>query len=92
MTPTPKSEPVLTATLLAPVVVWAAAYFGLSMDTTTATQLAGVVLLAGSVLARSRVRTRASLPDPTAVKPPPSAAPLFSDRATKYKTPPFDPP
>lgn len=70
MTPTPRSEPVLFATLLAPVVVWLAAYFGLDMDETAATQVAGGVLLAGSVLARSRVRTRATLPDPDAVKAP----------------------
>jgi hypothetical protein len=49
-------EPVLTATLLAPVVVWLAAYFGFDMDEAAATQIAGVVLLVGSLFARQRVR------------------------------------
>jgi len=58
MTPTPKSEPVLTATLLAPVLVWLAAYFfpGTDVSTEQATIAATVVLAIGSAVARSRVR------------------------------------
>lgn len=85
MTPSPRTEPVLSATLLVPVVVWLAAYFGLDMDEQTATAVAGVVLLAGSLFARSKVRTRTTLPDPTAVKPPPSAAGLLGRRAKATK-------
>ena len=82
MTPTPKSEPVLTATLLVPVIVWLAAYFfpGTEVSTEQATIAATVVLAVGSAVARSRVRTKATLPDPEAVKPPPSVAPLLSRR------------
>lgn len=70
MIPTPRSEPVLTATLLAPVVAWVIAYFwpGTDVPTEQATIIATVILAIGSAVARSRVRTRASLPDPDAVK------------------------
>ena len=72
MTPTPKSEPVLTATLLAPVLVWLVAYFfpGTDISSEQATIAATVVLAIGSAVARSRVRTKASLPEPDAVKAP----------------------
>jgi hypothetical protein len=74
-------EPVLTATLLAPVVVWLAAYFGFDMDEAAATQIAGVVLLVGSLFARQRVR-------PLSKGPGPSAAGLLGRRARS--TPPTD--
>jgi len=72
MTPTPRSEPVLTATLLAPVLVWLVAYFfpGTDISSEQATIAATVVLAIGSAVARSRVRTKASLPEPDAVKAP----------------------
>jgi hypothetical protein len=58
MTPTPKSEPVRTATLLAPAIVWLAAYFwpGTEVSSEQATIAATVVLAAGSWFARRRVR------------------------------------
>jgi len=67
MTKKPKiAEPVLTATLLAPLVVWALAYFGFDVDTLTATQLASGVLAVGSLFARSRVRPLSKGPGPSA--------------------------
>ena len=69
-------EPVLTATLLAPLVVWLAAYFGFYLDEATATQLAGGVLLVGSLFARQRVR-------PLSKGPGPSAAGLLGQRAKR---------
>lgn len=89
MTPTPRTprEPVLTATLLVPVVVWAAAYFGFDVDKILATQLAGGVLLVGSLVARQRVRPLS--------KPTPSAEALLARRvreSQRAKAPPFDTP
>jgi len=71
-------EPVLTATLLAPLVVWLAAYFGFDLDEATATQIAGGVLLAGSLVARQRVR-------PLSKGPGPSAAGLLGQRVRTTK-------
>jgi len=70
MTPTPKSEPVLTATLLAPVLVWLVAYFfpGTDISSEQATIAATVVLAIGSAVARTRVRPLS--------KPAPSAPPF----------------
>src|SRR6266508_747223 len=76
--PDPRHYPVLSATLVAPAVVWLAArYFpGLELTDEQATIIATGALGAGSLLATSLVRSRRSLPDPDAMKGPP-VAPAF---------------
>jgi len=61
-----RTEPVLIGTVLVPVIVWLGARYGLDIDESTATNIAGVVLLAGGWIARNLVRTKATLPDPDA--------------------------
>ena len=70
--PDPRSYPVLSATLVAPAVVWLAArYFpGLELTDEQATIIATGALGAGSLLATTLVRSRRSLPDPDATKGP----------------------
>ena len=92
MTPTPKSEPVLTATLLAPGVVFLATYFGFQVDLLLATQIAGGALAVGSVVARRYVTPVAKVqndatPAPTTYFQDPAAKP-----AMRKSPPPFDPP
>jgi uncharacterized protein (DUF697 family) len=64
----PATEPVVLATLLAPLLTWLGAYYGLSVSPEKATSAAFVILTVGAGLARSMVRTKATLPDPTATK------------------------
>lgn len=66
-----KTEPVALATVLAPLLTWLGARYGLDVDAEKATWAAGVILTIGAGLARSVVRTKATLPDPDAVKSPP---------------------
>jgi hypothetical protein len=90
MTPTPKSEPVISATLLAPVIVWLVAYFwpGTEVSSEQATIAATIVLAIGSAVARSRVR-------PLSKPPAPSAEALLARRvreSQQAKAPPFEAP
>lgn len=62
------SYPVLTATLLAPLVAYLGGKLGLDLDDAQAAWLAGAVLAAGSTIATNLVRSRRSLPDPDATK------------------------
>lgn len=62
------SYPVLTATLLAPLVAYLGGKLGLDLDDAEAAWLAGAVLAAGSTIATNLVRTRRTLPDPEATR------------------------
>ena len=64
----PRNYPVITATLLAPVVAYVGGVLGLDLTGEQATQLAAAVLGIGSVLATASVRTRRTLPDPDATR------------------------
>jgi hypothetical protein len=66
----PRNYPVLSATLVAPVVAWLAARYlpGLELTDEQATVIATGILAAGSVLATTLVRSRRTLPDPTATR------------------------
>jgi hypothetical protein len=64
-----RNEPVAIATVLIPVIVWLAAYFGIDVSAETATAIAGAVLAVGGTVARAMVRTKRTLPNPDAVKP-----------------------
>lgn len=68
--PNPKDYPVLSATLVAPLVTWLAARYlpGLELSAEQASYLAGGVLGAGSLLATNLVRSRRTLPDPDATR------------------------
>jgi hypothetical protein len=44
----------VTAATIVPIVVWLAAYFGFDVDETTATEIAGVVLVVLGFIARQR--------------------------------------
>lgn len=68
MTFDPRNYPVLTATLLAPVLAYVGGVLGLNLDGEQATQLAAAILAVGSVLATASVRSRRTLPDPDATK------------------------
>jgi len=61
----PRNYPVITATLVAPVVTWLAARYlpGLELTDEQATIIATGALGAGSLLATNLVRSRRSLPD-----------------------------
>jgi uncharacterized protein (DUF697 family) len=67
----PATEPVVLATVLAPLVTWLATRYGFDLTPTQATVAAGWILAAGSLLARSAVRTKRTLPDPNATKAAP---------------------
>lgn len=62
------SYPVLTATLLAPLVAYLGGKLGLDLDDAQAAWLAGAVLAAGSTIATNLVRSRRTLPDPEATR------------------------
>jgi len=66
----PRNYPVLSATLVAPVVTWLAARYlpGLELTDEQATVIATGILAAGSLLATTAVRSRRTLPDPDATK------------------------
>jgi hypothetical protein len=68
----PSTEPVALATVLAPLLTWLAARYGLDVTPEKATWAAGVILTIGAGLARSAVRTKRTLPDPDAVKDRPA--------------------
>lgn len=93
--PNPKEYPVLTATLLAPVVAYLGGKLGLDLDDAQAAWLAGAVLAAGSTIATNLVRSRRTLPDPDATKDNTAVALASRGRAvaepTRY-TPPTKPP
>jgi hypothetical protein len=63
-----KNNPVLIAALV-PIVVYVATAMGFNVDEELAATIAGGVLVAGSLAARTMVRTKRTLPDPDAVKP-----------------------
>jgi hypothetical protein len=63
-----KNEPVALAAVLAPIIVYLAAYLGFDVSGETAATIAGAVLVVGGGIARSLVRTKRTLPDPNAVK------------------------
>jgi len=50
-----KSEPIFSLPVLVPIIVWAAARFGFSLDDSTATYIAGAVLAGTAWLARRQV-------------------------------------
>jgi hypothetical protein len=64
----PATEPVILATVLAPALTWLATRYGFDLTPLQATQAAGVILAIGSLLARSAVRTKRTLPDPDATR------------------------
>lgn len=66
----PRNYPVLSATLIAPVVAWLTARYlpGLELSDEQATVIATGILAAGSFLATSLVRTKRTLPDPEATR------------------------
>ena len=66
----PRNYPVLSATLVAPVVTWLAARYlpGLELTDEQATVIATGILAAGSLLATGAVRSKRTLPDPDATK------------------------
>jgi hypothetical protein len=66
----PRNYPVVTATLLAPAVVWLAARYlpGLELTDEQATVIAAGALTAGSLLATTLVRSKRTLPDPDATR------------------------
>jgi hypothetical protein len=68
--PNPKDYPVLSATLVAPAVAWLVARYlpGLELTDEQATIIAAAILAAGSGMATTMVRSRRSLPDPTATR------------------------
>ena len=66
----PRTEPVALATVVAPLLGWLAARYGLQLAPEQATWAAGVILAAGAALARSKVRTRRTLPNPDATRDP----------------------
>jgi hypothetical protein len=68
--PNVKDYPVLSATLVAPVVAWLAARYlpGLELTSDQATYVATGILGAGSLVATNLVRSRRTLPDPDATR------------------------
>ena len=98
----PRQYPVLTATLVAPVVTWLAARYlpGLELTDEQATVIATGALGAGSLLATNLVRSRRSLPDPDATKgpkvvqafEPPPYSPASAKPPRRVRPPGDDPP
>jgi hypothetical protein len=77
-------EPV-TAAVLAPIIVWLGAYFGLDVDETTASQLAGAALVVAGLVARQSVTPES---DPRDRK----GRPLVPAREARPERPPRDVP
>jgi hypothetical protein len=93
----PRNYPVLSATLIAPAVAWLIARYlpGVDLSDEQVNMIAGLVLTAGSFLATALVRSKRTLPDPRAVRRPPSAEALLARRvreSQQAKAPPFDTP